>query len=90
MALGVIEAIKSLGLSVLDDVSVIGIDDSLTVSWSPYLLTIWRQPIEQMNEVTIDTLLNEVNCKRDVPQGVSLRGTIIEKDSSRNTNKNCN
>lgn len=90
MALGVIEAIKSSGLSVLDDVSVIGIDDSPTVSWSPYLLTIWRQPIEQMNEVTIDTLLNEVNCKSDALQGVWLRGTIIEKDFFRNTNKNCN
>ncbi|MGG0453884.1 LacI family DNA-binding transcriptional regulator [Priestia megaterium] len=89
MALGVIEAIKSLGLSVLDDVSVIGIDDSPTVSWPPYLLTIWRQPIEQMNEITIDTLLNEVNRKSDVPKGIWLRGTIIEKGSFKNANKNC-
>ncbi|MHA2961304.1 LacI family DNA-binding transcriptional regulator [Priestia megaterium] len=89
MALGVIEAIKSLGLSVLDDVSVIGIDDSLAISWSPYFLTLWRQPIEQMNEVTIDTLLNEVNRKSDVPKGIWLRGTIIEKGSFRNTNKDC-
>lgn len=42
-----------------------------------------------MNEVTIDTLLNEVNRKSDVPQGVWLRGIIIEKDPFRNTDKNC-
>lgn len=60
MALGTMDAARELGLHIPKDLSVIGFDDIPMASWSPYDLTTWRVPVDQMIDMTIETLLKEI------------------------------
>ncbi len=57
IALGAVRAAKRRGLSVPDDLSVVGFDDStLMTSTSPPLSTV-RQPIEAMGRAAVEVLV---------------------------------
>lgn len=81
MALGVIDGAKSLGVSVPQDVSIVGFDDITMTSWPPYSLTTWKQPVEEMIEETISILLSEINGENEEPVSVFLSGSLIERQS---------
>ncbi|MCC5578782.1 LacI family DNA-binding transcriptional regulator [Microtetraspora sp. AC03309] len=57
MAIGAIRACRDRGLSVPDDVSVIGYDDSVLVAFTDPPLTTVRQPVKAMATAAVDTLL---------------------------------
>lgn len=82
MALGAIDAAKSLGMSVPEDVSIVGFDDIKMASWPPYSLTTWRQPVDEMIEATINILLNKINEEEEEPVSLLLPGTLIERQST--------
>src|SRR5581483_11882195 len=48
MALGALNAARALGLSVPDDVSVVGFDDLPLAGWELVQLTTVHQPMEEM------------------------------------------
>ncbi|MET4582482.1 LacI family xylobiose transport system transcriptional regulator [Conyzicola nivalis] len=56
-ALGVYEAARRLGLSIPDDLSVVGFDDIAVAGWMAPSLTTVRQPIAQMAVDAIDIVL---------------------------------
>jgi DNA-binding LacI/PurR family transcriptional regulator len=56
LALGVIRAVRRLGLRTPDDVSVIGYDDSALMTCTDPPLTTVRQPIEAMGRAAVDLL----------------------------------
>jgi DNA-binding LacI/PurR family transcriptional regulator len=56
LALGAVRAVRRAGLSVPDDVSVVGYDDSALMSCTDPPLTTVRQPIESMGRAAIDVL----------------------------------
>jgi DNA-binding LacI/PurR family transcriptional regulator len=56
LALGAIRAVRRAGLSVPDDVSVVGFDDSALMSLTEPPLTTVRQPIEAMGRAAVDLL----------------------------------
>lgn len=58
LALGVIRAVRRLGLSTPDDVSVIGYDDSALMTCTDPPLTTVRQPIEAMGRAAVELLAN--------------------------------
>lgn len=60
MALGVIRAARDAGLSVPEDVSVIGYDDSILMAFTDPPLTTLRQPVAAMSQAAVDTLLGEI------------------------------
>ncbi len=60
MALGAIRAIRSLGLSVPGDVSVVGFDDSPLIGFTDPALTTVRQPVRAMAEAAVETLIGEI------------------------------
>ncbi|MGW4895934.1 LacI family DNA-binding transcriptional regulator [Kitasatospora sp. NPDC004240] len=60
MALGAIRAVRRRGLSVPQDVSVIGFDDSPLIAFTEPPLTTVRQPVEAMAIAAVDALLEEV------------------------------
>ncbi|MFN8085224.1 MAG: LacI family DNA-binding transcriptional regulator [Dermatophilaceae bacterium] len=60
MALGAIRAARSAGLSVPEDVSVIGYDDSLLIAYTDPPLTSVRQGVAAMSEVAVQALLAEI------------------------------
>jgi DNA-binding LacI/PurR family transcriptional regulator len=58
LALGVIRAVRRLGLRTPDDVSVIGYDDSALMTCTDPPLTTVRQPIEAMGKAAVELLAN--------------------------------
>ncbi|MFF0298607.1 LacI family DNA-binding transcriptional regulator [Kitasatospora sp. NPDC004615] len=60
MALGAIRAVRRRGLSVPQDVSVVGFDDSPLIAFTEPPLTTVRQPVEAMATAAVDALLEEV------------------------------
>jgi len=60
MALGVVRAARREGLSVPDEVSVVGFDDSALMSCTDPPLTTVRQPIESMGRSAVAVLVNQI------------------------------
>jgi DNA-binding LacI/PurR family transcriptional regulator len=60
LALGAVRAARRLGLSVPDDVSVVGYDDSSFMSCTEPPLTTVRQPIEAMGQAVVALLVSEI------------------------------
>jgi DNA-binding LacI/PurR family transcriptional regulator len=58
LALGVVRAVRRLGLSTPEDVSVIGYDDSALMTCTDPPLTTVRQPIEAMGRAAVELLAN--------------------------------
>lgn len=68
MALGAIRAIRSLGLSVPDDVSVIGFDDSPLIAFTDPPLTTVRQPVTALGHAAVSALLAEIGTVDAAPR----------------------
>ncbi|MGJ3239151.1 MAG: LacI family DNA-binding transcriptional regulator [Anaerolineae bacterium] len=67
MAIGVIRAIEEAGLRIPEDIAIVGFDDlPIAVRDHPHLTTI-RQPIEQIGEQAVQSLLKIIE-KPDLPQ----------------------
>nr|WP_230417197.1 LacI family DNA-binding transcriptional regulator [Micromonospora tarapacensis] len=60
LALGAIRAVRRLGRSVPDDVSVVGYDDSVFMTCTDPPLTTVRQPIETMGQAAVDLLVTQI------------------------------
>ena len=60
LALGAVRATRRLGLDVPGDVSIIGYDDSILMSFTEPPLTTVRQPIDAMGRTVIDVLLGQI------------------------------
>ncbi|MDT8859915.1 LacI family DNA-binding transcriptional regulator [Alkalihalobacillus sp. MEB130] len=82
-ALGAIDAAKSLGYNIPEDLSVIGFDDINMASWPSYSLTTWKQPIEDMVNQTIDLLLHEMDEEEKSVSSHALPGELIIRGSVR-------
>ncbi|GAA4219726.1 LacI family DNA-binding transcriptional regulator [Streptosporangium album] len=61
MALGAIRAARRAGLSVPDDISVIGYDDSALMNCTDPPLTTLRQPIDAMGRAVVDLLSAQID-----------------------------
>ena len=84
MAFAVMDVLRSeLGLSVPDDVSVVGYDDVPLAAWAAYDLTSVRQPINRMVEATVDTLLGEIEDGARPKQKIEVAGPLIVRGSAR-------
>jgi DNA-binding LacI/PurR family transcriptional regulator len=60
MALGAIRAVRSLGLDVPADVSVVGYDDSPLIAFTDPPLTTVRQAVPEMAAAAVRALLDEI------------------------------
>lgn len=63
MALGVIRAVRALGLSVPEDVSVIGFDDSPLNAFLDPPLTSVRQPVPEMATIAVTALVEQLRTR---------------------------
>jgi LacI family transcriptional regulator len=88
MAFGAMEAVKSFGLNVGQDVSIIGFDDIFMASQTYPSLTTVRQPLAEMGETAFEllvTLLEERpvrTLRRELPTDLIIRqstGRALEK-----------
>ncbi|WP_158234133.1 LacI family DNA-binding transcriptional regulator [Oceaniglobus indicus] len=84
IAIGAMDAARgSLGLSIPDDLSVIGFDDIAMASWPSHDLTTVRQPMNAM----IDRVMSEIGRIRDSatapPEKHFLPGRLMVRGSAR-------
>ena len=73
---------SELGLSVPDDVSVIGFDDVAVAAWPVYDLTTLRQPIARMVDATVAALLGRIEQGR-APERQVLETRLVRRSSAR-------
>lgn len=84
MAFSVMDTLRcELGLSVPEDVSVVGFDDVPVASWAAYDLTTWRQPSGRMVAETVSCLLRRIRNPEALPRKITVPGNLILRGSSR-------
>ncbi len=82
-AFGAMEAIQQRGLSIPEDISLVGFDNIPQSSLvSPKLTTI-HQLLEQMGQIAVKMLLEHINDPNRPPRRVTLGTQLIIRDSCR-------
>lgn len=83
-ALGAIDAARfDFGLSLPDDISIVGFDGVGPAAWPSYDLTTIRQPVRRMTEAAVTMLLERVEQPTLPPEVRSFAGALIEGSSAR-------
>ncbi|WP_019614593.1 substrate-binding domain-containing protein [Psychromonas ossibalaenae] len=86
MAMGVINTANKHGISVPEDLSIIGYDDiSLAKFITPSLTTI-HQPKFNLGRKAFDTLLDQIQSSRENNLEIHLEPTLVERDSVKTLN----
>lgn len=81
-ALGVMEAMRGLGLRVPDDVSIVGYDDIPLAKWvSPRLTTI-RQPLKRMAEEATKLVLQMAEAPLENVPRMDLATSLVVREST--------
>jgi LacI family transcriptional regulator len=75
------EAIREAGLSIPDDISVIGFDDIPQASIVTPKLTTVHQPLDQMGRVAVQMLLDLINNPDSPLRHTTLSTRLIERES---------
>ena len=83
IALGVMDAIRTMGLRIPEDVSVVGFDNIRMAEWPSYSLTTWEQPLEEMVDTTVELLVNEIGDTTAKPQIVMMKGHLVVRTTVR-------
>jgi LacI family transcriptional regulator len=81
-ALGAIEAARTLGLRVPEDLSVVGFDDMMPSHWSAPPLTTVRQPFAEMGRVAMRRLLRLVAGEVLASPRVELATQLVIRKST--------
>jgi LacI family transcriptional regulator len=81
-AFGAIEAARTLGLRVPEDVSIVGFDDTPTARWSAPPLTTVRQPFAEMGRVAMRRLLRVIAGEQLTAPRVELATQLIIRKST--------
>ncbi|MDQ0598057.1 DNA-binding LacI/PurR family transcriptional regulator [Streptomyces canus] len=82
MALGVYEALAERGLSIPDDISVVGFDDLPEARWASPALTTVRQPLSEMAATATRLLVRMMEGKRPEGTRTELSTRLVERAST--------
>ncbi|GAB3697177.1 LacI family DNA-binding transcriptional regulator [Nocardiopsis oceani] len=82
MARGAYEALYKRGMSVPDDVSVVGFDDLPEARWATPPLTTVRQPLRDMAQMATRMLFDLIGGNEPETTRVELSTRLIERDST--------
>ena len=82
MVLGVYRAIAECGLSIPEDVSVVGFDNIYTAEYMYPALTTYDSMVEEVSRKSVEILLKEIEEGGDT-QKIVMRGDVIERESVR-------
>ena len=82
IAFGVIEAARLRGISVPDDLSVVGFDDSYAAAWfSPPLTTVY-QPLQEMGRAAVRILRESVSGSSPDSHHIELATHLVVREST--------
>ncbi|MBM7704536.1 LacI family DNA-binding transcriptional regulator [Metabacillus iocasae] len=87
MAIGAIEAVKEKGLSVPEDISIIGFDDIEMSSYITPKLTTIKQDTHLIGERAAKMLLNQITKKKKMIHSEVIPVELIIRDSCRTISK---
>ncbi|MFC5910542.1 LacI family DNA-binding transcriptional regulator [Streptacidiphilus monticola] len=82
LALGAVRAVRRAGLSVPEDVSVVGFDDSVFMNYTDPPLTTLRQPIEAMARAAVSLLLNQISGNAPTPKELLHEPELVVRRST--------
>ena len=86
-AIGALKAVRDKGLSVPDDISIIGFDDINTVSFLDPPLTTVAQPKDELGERAVELLIRKIeNNIMTLNEQIVLKPTLIKRKSCRDFN----
>lgn len=83
LALGVYKAVSSVGLTVPEDVSVVGYDNIFATEYVAPPLTTVNQPKKETGRRSIELLLRSIKEPQESPTGLVLDPHIVVRDSVR-------
>lgn len=84
MAVAVMDVARhEFGLSIPEDLSIVGYDDVGPARWPSYAITSVTQPIRPMVEATVDILMEQIASGDIEPQHKVLSGELIVRGSAR-------
>lgn len=81
-AIGAIRAIREAGLSVPEDISVIGFDDIEAAIYNNPPLTTVRQPLQRMGEIAAETVLNRIDNREIQVSEIAIEPEFIARAST--------
>lgn len=81
-AIGAMRALRTAGVRVPEDVSVVGFDDIESAAYLTPSLTTLRQPLEQMGELAAEHLISIIDERQEPPAEVLLNPMLIEREST--------
>ncbi len=85
IALGVIDGLRSRGLSVPKDLAVMGVDDIPMSSWPAYQLTTIQQPVRHLVELSVNDLLKRIKEEQEITGDyIMVQGSVIKRESTSN------
>jgi LacI family repressor for deo operon, udp, cdd, tsx, nupC, and nupG len=82
MALGAIQQAQRMGLSVPQDLSIVGFDDSPLMGFTQPPLTTLRQKVMEMSEVVVQALLAQIRGDDDAPPELVFRPELVVRGST--------
>jgi LacI family transcriptional regulator len=82
MAMGVMDAIRSRGLRIPEDVSILGFDDIPQAAMVRPALTTVRQPLEQMGRLATQMLIDQLKNPEKQIGRIELPTQLIVRDST--------
>ncbi|QUM87953.1 substrate-binding domain-containing protein [Moritella sp. 36] len=81
MAMSVINSASKKGISVPEDLSIIGYDDIKLAKYMTPSLTTIHQPKHRLGQKAVDMLLEQIKSKIESNQIIELEPTLVERDS---------
>ena len=81
-AMGALSAIREAHLSVPDDISLVGYDNTYLAQLSSISLSSVDQPRREMGMLTVRLLLERIELRRTDPRREVLRPTLIPRSTS--------
>ncbi|MGH7903141.1 MAG: LacI family DNA-binding transcriptional regulator, partial [Candidatus Dormibacteraceae bacterium] len=82
IAAGCLDAAKSNGLRVPDDLAITGFDDNILARFTEPGLTTVRMPLADMGRMAVEILMALIDGDPDHPQSVVLPAEIVVRGSS--------
>lgn len=83
LSIGVLSAVKDLGLSVPGDIGVIGLNDMEMSSWENIALTTIQQPIKQIINSSVELMVAMLDEPDRYPEARLFPCRVIERDTLR-------
>ena len=81
MAMGAMRAVRESGLSIPDDIALVGFDDLPMVSLSDVPLTTIRQPVAQIGTKAVEILIDLVENGIDPPRHIIMETELVIRKS---------